>query len=257
MNRIDKLFAEKDSNILSVYYPAGFPKLDDTMAILTELQTQGVDMVELGIPFSDPMADGVVIQEAATQALTNGISLKLLFEQIASMRSTIDIPVILMGYLNPIMQYGFEQFCADCRKVGVDGVIIPDLPFKDYIENYKEISEKYDIKTIMFITSETSAERIKLIDKHSSGFIYMVSSAGTTGAQSSFEESKVAYFNEIDSMQLQNPRLIGFGVSNKQTFDSACKNAKGAIIGSHFVKLLKSQPTIRESVSTLINDLKK
>ncbi len=256
MNRIDKLFVDKQSDILSVYYPAGYPKLDDTMPILEQLQQSGVDMVELGIPFSDPMADGVVIQDAATLSLKNGMSLRLLFEQISSMRSTVTIPVILMGYLNPIMQYGFDRFCADCKKVGVDGVIIPDLPFKDYIEEYKEVAEKYDIKVVMFITPETSQERIGLIDQNASGFIYMVSSASTTGMQNSFDGEKSRYFERIDAMGLKNPRMIGFGVSNVATFSAACKNSRGAIVGSYFVKLLQSENSIKEAVDKLVTSLR-
>lgn len=256
MNRIDKLFAQKSSDILSVYYPAGFPSLDDTMTVLSELQASGVDMVELGIPFSDPMADGVVIQEAATAALSNGISLKKIFSQISDMRSSIDIPVILMGYLNPIMQFGFEAFCAECQRVGVDGVIIPDLPFNDYIEHYKEISQRYGICTVMFITPETSDERLRLIDGEASGFVYMVSSAATTGEQKSFAGEKEAYFERINSMGLRNPRMIGFGVSNTETFKAACSNSRGAIVGSLFVKLLGSGCSVSDAVAQLIKTLK-
>ncbi len=256
MNRIDKLFNEKEQNILSIYYPAGFPKLDDTLTILSELQNNGVDMVELGIPFSDPMADGVVIQQAATKALSNGISLRLIFSQLETMRQTITIPVILMGYLNPIMQYGFEKFCKDCKEVGVDGVIIPDLPFKEYMSDFKEIAERYDVKVVMFISPETSEERIRLIDTEASGFIYMVSSSGTTGARGSFGTSGDAYFERVDSLGLKHPRLIGFGVSNKETFEAACNSSSGAIIGSHFVKLLESCDTPKEAVEKLLSDIR-
>ncbi len=255
MNRIDTLFTEKQKDILSIYYPAGFPNLDSTMCILNELQAQGADMVELGIPFSDPMADGVVIQEAATKALNNGISLQLLFSQIANMRNTVTIPVILMGYLNPIMHYGFERFCEDCARVGVDGMIIPDLPFKDYMNEYKEIAERYKLNVIMFITPETSEERIRLIDEHSSGFIYMVSAAGTTGAKQTFESEQQAYFERIDAMQLKHPRLIGFGVSNKQTFEAACRNSNGAIIGSHFVKILNEEGNLQQRIQKLMQSI--
>lgn len=255
MNRIDKLFAEKSSDILSVYYPAGFPNLNDTMDILSTLESKGVDMVELWIPFSDPMADGVVIQEAATEALANGMSLRLLFEQITSMRERVAIPVILMGYLNPIMHFGFERFCKECKRVGVDGVIIPDLPFKEYMEKYKDTAEEYGLRVVMFISPETSEERIRLIDEHASGFIYMVSSNGTTGARSSFAGSSDGYFERVNGMGLVHPRLIGFGVSSKSTFDAACSSSSGAIIGSHFVKLLKSEPSICSAVDRLISDI--
>ncbi len=255
MNRIDNLFATKDKNILSVYYPAGFPNLEDTSEILSELQAQGVDMVELGVPFSDPMADGVVIQQASTKALENGMSLKKLFSQIENMRADITIPVLLMGYLNPIMHYGFEAFCADCKRVGVDGMIIPDLPFKEYISDFKEVAERYDLKVVMFISPETSVERIHLIDTHASGFIYMVSCAGTTGARGSLVGSGDGYFERVDSLNLNHPRLIGFGVSNKETFDAASSASSGAIIGSHFVKLLESSTSPKEAVAKLLEDI--
>jgi len=195
-------------------------------------------MIEIGIPFSDPMADGPVIQHAATQALKNGMTLQLLFTQLKDIRHKVQIPLILMGYLNPIMQFGFENFCRTCKEVGIDGVIIPDLPFKDYMNEYRPIAEKYDIKVIMLITPETSEERIRLIDEHTDGFIYMVSSAAITGVQKDFGTQKQAYFQRIAAMKLRNPQMIGFGISNKQTFETASANAAGAIIGSKFVTLL-------------------
>ena len=238
MNRIDNLFQQKKSRILSIYFPAGYPSLDDTLPILQNLQASGIDMVEVGIPFSDPMADGPVIQEASTRALRNGMSLRLLFKQLGAMRETVSIPVILMGYLNPIMQYGFDHFCESCRAVGVDGVIIPDLPFADYLQDYKPLADRSGLHMVMLITPETSEERVREIDAHTGGFIYMVSSAATTGAQRSFNEQKQAYFRRINTMQLRNPRLIGFGVSNRATLEAAFANAQGAIIGSRFVQLL-------------------
>lgn len=257
MNRITNLFETKKNGILSVYFTAGYPQLNDTVTILKELQTKGIDMVEIGIPFSDPMADGPVIQEAATQALHNGMSLHLLFEQLEGIRKEVDIPLILMGYLNPVMQFGFEAFCRKCVEVGVDGMIIPDLPFADYISDYKETADRYDLKMIMLITPETSEERIRLIDDHTSGFIYMVSSAATTGAQQSFDEHKQDYFRRINGMNLRNPRLVGFGISNKATFDAAASNSSGAIIGSKFIQLLKSEATAAEAVDKLLEGLKK
>lgn len=256
MNRITNLFNTKKDGILSVYFTAGYPQLDDTTKILKELQAKGIDMVEVGIPFSDPMADGPVIQEAATQALRNGMSLRLLFDQLKDIRKEVRIPVILMGYLNPIMQFGFEAFCRKCAETGVDGMIIPDLPFADYMADYKATAERYDLKMIMLITPETSEERIRLIDEHTDGFIYMVSSAATTGAQQSFNEQKQAYFRRIDGMKLQNPRLVGFGISNKATFDAAAANSSGAIIGSKFIQLLKSEATIGKAVDKLLDALK-
>lgn len=255
MNRITNLFSTKNNNILSIYFTAGYPQLNDTMTVLQELQDKGINMVEIGIPFSDPMADGPVIQEASTQALRNGMSLKLLFEQLINMRERITIPVILMGYLNPIMQYGFERFCEDCVKTGVDGIIIPDLPYADYMSDYKEISERHGLKMIMLITPETSEERVRLIDEHTSGFIYMVSSAATTGAQQSFDEQKQAYFQHINSMNLKNPRLVGFGISNKATFDAAAANSSGAIIGSKFIQLLKSEETPALAIDKLLESI--
>lgn len=256
MNRITNLFQTQKDGILSVYFTAGYPNLNDTASILKALQAKGIHMVEVGIPFSDPMADGPVIQEAATQALRNGMSLHLLFEQLKEIRSEVQIPIILMGYLNPIMQYGFEKFCASCVEAGVDGMIIPDLPYADYISDYKEIADRHDLKMIMLITPETSEERIRQIDAHTSGFIYMVSSAATTGAQQDFNEQKQAYFRRINAMNLQNPRLVGFGISNKATFEAATAHSSGAIIGSKFVQLLKSEATPAEAVDKLLEALK-
>lgn len=202
---------------------------------------KGINMIEIGIPFSDPMADGPVIQHAATRALKNGMTLKLLFDQLKDIRKEVQIPLVLMGYLNPIMQYGFKDFCRTCRETGIDGVIIPDLPFKDYMEEYRSIAEEQDVRIIMLITPETSEERIRLIDEHTDGFIYMVSSAAITGAQKDFNAQKQAYFQRIADMNLRNPRMIGFGISNKQTFETASAHAAGAIIGSKFVTLLDEE----------------
>lgn len=257
MNRIHTLFQTKQNGILSVYFTAGYPNLNDTTTILKELQQKGIHLVEIGIPFSDPMADGPVIQQSSTMALRNGMSLRLLFDQLKDIRNEVSIPLILMGYLNPIMQYGFENFCKSCAECGIDGVIIPDLPFADYLANYKETADRYDVKMIMLITPETAEERIRLIDEHTDGFIYMVSSASTTGAQQSFTEQKQDYFRRINSMQLRNPRLIGFGISNKATFDAACANASGAIIGSKFVQLLGQEATPALAVDKLLDALTK
>lgn len=256
MNRITNLFQTKKDGILSVYFTAGYPNLDDTTRILKELEAKGIDLVEIGIPFSDPMADGPVIQAAATQALRNGMSLHTLFEQLKDIRQEVRIPIILMGYLNPIMQYGFRNFCESCVEVGVDGVIIPDLPYADYMADYKDIADLHDLKVIMLITPETSEERIRLIDAHTSGFIYMVSSAATTGAQSSFDEQKQAYFRRINAMNLKNPRLVGFGISNKATYEAAAANSSGAIIGSKFIQLLKSEATPAKAIDKLLEGLK-
>ena len=240
MNKINQLFANsKDQKLLSLYFCAGAPTLDSTADTILTMQDRGISMIEVGIPFSDPMADGPVIQEAATTALKNGMSLRLLFEQLKAIKEQVTIPLVLMGYLNPIMQYGIEAFCQSCVESGVSGVIITDLPFDDYLESIKPAADKYDLRIIMLITPETSEERIRFIDEHTDGFIYMVSSAATTGAQQSFDEQKQAYFRRINAMNLRNPRMIGFGISNKQTLESAQQNAAGAIIGSKFVQLLQ------------------
>ena len=257
MNRIKQLFGEKKNNILSIYFTAGYPNLNDTYTIIHELQANGIDLIEIGIPFSDPMADGPTIQASGTIALNNGMTLRKLFDQLTDIRKDITIPLIMMGYLNPIMQYGFESFCKKCNEIGIDGVIIPDLPFNDYISEYKAIADKYDIKVIMLITPETSDERIRLIDKHTDGFIYMVSSASTTGAQSSFDDKKQDYFRKINNMDLRNPRLVGFGISNKATLDAANANASGAIIGSKFISLLKEDASIKDAVRALKESLTK
>lgn len=256
MNRINNLFQTKEHGILSIYFCAGHPALDKTADTIKTLEKNGVDMVEIGIPFSDPMADGAVIQNAATTALKNGMSLHTLFSQLSGIRKEVNIPLILMGYLNPIMQYGFENFCAKCAGCGIDGVIIPDLPFKDYMETYKPIADKYEIRIIMLITPETSEERIRFIDEHTDGFIYMVSSAATTGAQKEFDDSKQAYFNRIHNMKLRHPRMIGFGISNKQTLDSAMQNASGAIIGSKFVTLYEETGDAEEAINRLYKILR-
>lgn len=257
MNRIKQLFEKKQKDILSIYFTAGFPNLNDTRDVIRELEANGIDLIEIGIPFSDPMADGPTIQDSGTIALKNGMTLKILFSQLKDIRKEVDIPLIMMGYLNPIMQYGFENFCKQCKETGIDGAIIPDLPFNDYINEFKPIADKYDVKIVMLITPETSEERIRLIDEHTDSFIYMVSSAATTGAQKSFDEKKQDYFRRINSMNLRNPRLIGFGISNKATLDAAQANASGAIIGSKFITLLKESVNIKEAVKNLKEVLSK
>lgn len=239
MNGINRLFAERgDRKLLSIYFCAGCPVADNTGDVLKALQRNGIDMVEVGIPFSDPLADGPVIQSAATTALKNGTTLHKIFEQLDEVKSEINIPVILMGYLNVILSYGIENFCRSCRDCGVSGAIIPDLPFDDYINTVKPLADEYGLRIIMMITPETSDERIRFIDENTDGFIYMVSCAGTTGAKNSFDEAGKAYFKRVGGMGLKNPCMTGFGISNKQTLDSARKYSAGAIIGSKFVSLL-------------------
>ena len=241
MNRINKLFETKQSGILSIYFCAGHPTLEGTIDTIKALASNGVDMIEVGIPFSDPMADGPVIQDAATKALRNGMTLRTLFSQLESLHrgSEGGIPLILMGYMNPIYRYGYEAFFRRCQEVGIDGVIIPDLPFADYLNEVKPVADRFDVRVIMLITPETSEERIRFIDQHTDGFIYMVSSAATTGTQREFDAAKQAYFTRINQMNLQHPRMIGFGVSNQQTYTAAAANAAGVIIGSKFVSLLE------------------
>ena len=245
MNRINALFANKRENILSLYFCAGHPEPDSTASVIRTLAARGIDMIEVGVPFSDPMADGPVIQDAATKSLRGGMTLARLFDQLKDIRQSDPsipalnhIPLILMGYLNPVIQFGFERFCQKCVEVGVDGMILPDLPFRDYMETFKPVADRYDLRIIMLITPETSDERIRFIDEHTDGFIYMVSSAAITGAQKEFNTAKQAYFARINAMNLRNPRMIGFGISNSQTLQSAQANAAGAIIGSKFVTLL-------------------
>ncbi len=258
MNKINRLFADNaNRKLLSLYFCAGAPTLEGTADVIRTMARRGIDMVEVGIPFSDPMADGPVIQDAATKALRNGMTLKTLFAQLKTIKDEVSMPLVLMGYLNPIMQYGIEAFCQSCVDSGVSGVIIPDLPFKDYQETVEPIAKKYDIRVIMLITPETSEERIRFIDDHTDGFIYMVSSAAITGAQQSFDEQKQAYFRRINAMQLRNPRMIGFGISNRQTLASAQENAAGAIIGSKFVTLLDEEGDADRALDRLFDALSK
>lgn len=240
MNKINQVFANRgDRKLLSLYFCAGCPTLDGTADVIKAMERHGIDFVEVGMPFSDPLADGPVIQSAGAIALKNGMTTRLLLSQLKAIKDEVSIPLIFMGYLNPILHYGYENFFADLADSGVSGVIIPDLPFADYQTIVKPIADRYDIRVIMMITPETSDERIRFIDDNTDGFIYMVSSASVTGAQKEFDAKKVAYFSHINSMSLRIPRMIGFGISNKQTLDSAQQNAAGAIIGSKFVNLLR------------------
>ena len=236
-NRIGETL-QKEGPLLSIYFTAGYPELGDTLPVLRNLQQSGVDMVEIGLPFSDPLADGPTIQESSTAALRNGMSTALLFEQLNGVRSEIHLPLILMGYFNPVLQYGVEAFCRKCQEVGIDGLILPDLPLEIYERDYKEIVEGCGLRMSFLITPQTSEERIRKIDAASDSFIYMVSSASTTGAREGFGPEQVAYFERIASMDLRNPQIVGFGISNAATYRQATKDAKGAIIGSAFIKHL-------------------
>ena len=258
MNKINQLFENNQGRkLLSLYFCAGCPTLDNTGDVIKTMQRRGIDMIEVGIPFSDPLADGPVIQSAATQALKNGMSLKKLFGQLKDIKDEVQIPLVLMGYLNPILHYGIEAFCQSCVESGVSGAIIPDLPFKDYQDIVKPVADKYDLRIIMLITPETSEERIRFIDEHTDGFIYMVSSAAITGAQKSFDDAKQEYFRRINNMNLRNPRMIGFGISNKQTLEAAQQNAAGAIIGSKFVTLLNESNNANEALDKLFDALER
>jgi len=235
MNRINTKLQE-DKKLLSIYFTAGYPQIDDTASIIKNLEHSGVDMIEIGLPFSDPLADGPTIQASSTQALKNGMTTEILFEQLKDIRKTVKIPLLIMGYFNPIFQYGVEAFCKKCQEIGIDGLIIPDLPVGVYHDDYKTIFETYGLINVFLITPQTSDERIHYIDSISNGFIYMVSSASTTGAKVGFGDEQTAYFERIGKMKLSNPQIVGFGISNKDTFSQATRYAKGAIIGSAFVK---------------------
>ncbi|WP_276090562.1 tryptophan synthase subunit alpha [Pedobacter sp. JY14-1] len=237
MNRIKKLFAEK-KDILSIYYTAGFPSLDDTLTIAEELERCGADLLEIGFPYSDPVADGPVIQESSKRALDNGMDLKTLFTQLKELRNRVNIPVLLMGYVNPVLQFGVENFCRACAEAGVDGCIVPDLPMVEYETLYQPVFEQNGLTNIFLVTPQTSEERIRKIDGLTSGFVYLLSSSATTGKNLQVSESTEAYFSRIADMKLDNPTMIGFGINSKETFEKACAYANGAIIGSAFVKSL-------------------
>lgn len=255
MNRINTLFEKKNNNILSVYFTAGFPNLNDTVEIIQELEKNGVDLIEIGMPFSDPTADGPTIQRSSEKALKNGISLNLLFEQLKTIRESVSIPLVIMGYFNPVYQYGIKEFCEKCNEIGIDGTILPDLPLDEFEANYQTTFESNNLHNILLITPQTSDERIRQIDDASSGFIYMVSSSSTTGAGKKVEDFHSEYFERIQQLNLKNPRLIGFGISDNATFENACKYASGAIIGSAFVSSFKPNVKIKDSVSEFVNSM--
>lgn len=251
MNRINQILLE-DRKLLSIYFTAGYPALNDTVKVIQDLEKNGVDMIEIGLPFSDPLADGPTIQESSTAALKNGMTTEILFEQLKDVRKSVSIPLVIMGYFNPMLQFGVEAFCKKCQEIGIDGLIIPDLPVDVYHEEYQGIFENYGLINVFLITPQTSEERIRFIDSVSNGFIYMVSSASVTGAKSGFGDEQQDYFQRIAAMQLTNPQIVGFGISNRDTFEQATKTAKGAIIGSAFIKHLTSN-----GVSTVSDFVKK
>lgn len=240
MNRIKQLLQD-DKKILSIYFTAGFPELNDTVSILEKLQEAGADLVEIGLPFSDPLADGPTIQQSSTRALKNGMNTRVLFTQLKDIRKRVHIPLVIMGYFNPILQFGFEAFCRECHNIGIDGLILPDLPLREYRREYEAVCRKFDLLNIFLITPQTSPERIREIDASSDGFIYMVSSASTTGARKGFGPTETAYFQRISEMKLQNPAIVGFGISNADTFRQATAHARGAIIGSAFINHLEAE----------------
>ncbi|MEN6455862.1 MAG: tryptophan synthase subunit alpha [Prolixibacteraceae bacterium] len=254
-NRINQLFQDKTNSILSVYFTAGYPGANDTATIIRELEKNGVNLIEIGMPFSDPVADGPVIQNSSHVALQNGMSIKKLFEQLQGIRQQVEIPLILMGYLNPVLQFGVENFCIKCAETGIDGLILPDLPPDVYKEEFKALFEKYNLHNILLITPQTSDKRLKEIDEASTGFIYMVSSSSTTGIKNKVADFHRDYFERIQKMQLKNPRLIGFGISNRETFGNACRYAQGAIIGSAFIKALEGRGTLRENIAGFVKSL--
>ncbi|HRS18602.1 MAG TPA: tryptophan synthase subunit alpha, partial [Bacteroidales bacterium] len=231
-------------------------ELNSTVRIIKLLQEHGVDMIEIGMPFSDPLADGNVIQHSSTVALRNGMTVSLLFSQIENIRKTVTIPLLLMGYINPVLQYGVEKFCESCKHVGIDGVILPDLPLHEYIKDYKHIFDAYGIQNILLISPQTEEQRIRMIDEHTNAFIYMVSSSSTTGTKSQFSDEQIQYFKRIQSMQLQNPLLVGFGISNTETFKQVCLYTHGAIVGSACIKALEKEGTLEQNISEFVASIK-
>lgn len=256
MNRIDKLFIEKKKNILSVYFTAGYPELNSTTDIIRALAKAGADMIEIGMPFSDPMADGPVIQKSNETALKNGMNINLLFEQLKNVRDEVDIPILLMGYLNPVIQFGMDNFCRNCSETGIDGVILPDLPPVIYASQYLPYFNKYNLYNILLISPQSPDGRIAAIDKISRGFVYMVSSSSVTGSRGNFSEDQLAYFKRIRNLKLNNPCLIGFGISTKQAFKDACQYAGGGIIGSAFVKVLGKEDYSEADITSFIDEIR-
>lgn len=254
MSRIETLFSQKKERVLNVYCTAGYPELNSTLEVILTLEASGADLIELGMPYSDPLADGPVIQASSTKALQNGMSIAVLFEQLKSMRAKTQIPLILMGYMNPVIQYGFQQFCEEAAEVGVDGLILPDLPEYEYETMYGEIIKKAGLDFIFLITPETSSERIKKLDSLSSGFLYAVSSSATTGNEKDFDQV-AKYLQRLKDMQLQNPVLVGFGIKDKTTFDTACRYANGAIIGSAYIKALEQPGDIQSLTQQFLNQV--
>ncbi len=256
MNRIQKVFAEKKNSILNVFYTAGFPTLENTKDIARCLQEAGADIIEIGIPFSDPIADGPVIQESNKVALDNGMTLKMLLQQVKELRETVSLPIILMGYINPIMQYGMEKFCRDAAAAGVDGMILPDMPMDEYLTEYKSIFEAHGLSNTFLISPTTSEKRIHQIDEATEGFIYAVSASSTTGVKKGFDPDQEIYFERLKSLNLRNPFLIGFGISDEQTFHKASEYGAGAIVGSAFITMLKESKDLNNDILEFVRKLR-
>jgi tryptophan synthase alpha chain len=255
MSRIKDLFQKKNKNVLNVYCTAGFPLLNSTIEVMKALQDNGADIIELGMPYSDPLADGPVIQQSSSIALGNGMTIKKLFEQLRDFRKEISLPVVLMGYMNPVLQYGFEKFCTDAAAVGIDGLILPDLPEHEFETEYGAIIKKYSLDFIFLVTPETSNERIKKLDSLSSGFLYAVSSSSTTGSDKNMTDVK-GFLLKLQGLKLQNPVLVGFGIKDKATFDAACAHANGAIIGSAYIKSLSQSGKIADITRNFLEGIK-
>lgn len=256
MTRIEKLFSNKQKDICNIYFTAGFPSLNDTEKIILTLEKAGADMVEIGMPYSDPLADGETIQQSGSVALKNGMTLQILFEQIESVRQKSQIPLVMMGYFNQVMQYGEEAFFKKCNEVGIDGLILPDLPAAIYEADYQQLMKDNNLNNIFLITPQTPDERIVYLDSLSSGFVYMVADASVTGKQKDISNSQIAYFEQIGKMNLTNPRLIGFGISDHQSFSTACAHANGAIIGSAFIRALEKSENIEATIYNFIGMIK-
>jgi len=255
MRRIEKLFKERNSNVLNVYCTAGYPQLNSTIDVMKALQENGVDIIELGMPYSDPLADGPVIQQSSSLALANGMTIKKLFEQLKDFRKNISVPVVLMGYMNPILQYGFEKFCADAASVGIDGLILPDLPEHEFETEYGAVIKKHGLDFIFLVTPETSEERIKKLDELSTGFLYAVSSSSTTGSDKNMTDVK-SYLQKLRNLNLRNAVLVGFGIKDKSTFETACVNANGAIIGTAYIKALAEPGNVADITRKFLESIK-
>jgi len=256
MRRLSEIFKNKQNNILSIYCTAGYPALDSTLPVMKALQEFGADMIEVGMPYSDPLADGHVIQASSTKALANGMTIAKMFDQLKNFRNEIHLPVILMGYMNPVLQYGFEKFCSDAQKIGIDGLILPDLPIYEFETEYRVIIQKYGLDFIFLVTPETSEERIKKLDELSTGFLYAVSSSSTTGKDKNLSDQS-GYFKRLKDMKLKNPVLVGFGIRDRETFQTACADANGAIIGTAYIRALENSDDVRQSTKAFLEKILK